>query len=43
MHQNVYEKRPNKTLQPTATRCAFTLFMIKAVPEIFSRAAGSRG
>ncbi len=33
----------NQSLQPTATRCAFTFFMIKTVPEIFSRALGSRG
>jgi hypothetical protein len=37
------EHRPNQTLQPTATRCAFTFFMIKTVQEIFSRAPGSRG
>jgi hypothetical protein len=35
--------RPNQTLQPTTTRCAFTFFMIKILPEIFSRAPGSRG
>jgi len=33
----------NQSLQPTATRCAFTFFMIKIVQEIFSRAPGSRG
>jgi hypothetical protein len=43
---NYYGKRPhasNKALQPTATRYAFTFFMAKTVPEIFSRAPGSRG
>jgi hypothetical protein len=33
----------NKALQPTATRSAFTFFMIKTVQEILSRAPGSRG
>jgi len=33
----------NKSLQPTATRCAFTFSMIKTIPEIFSLGAGSRG
>jgi len=33
----------NQKLQPTATRCASTFFMIKTGPEIFSRAPGSRG
>ena len=33
----------NQALQPTATRCAFTFFMIKRVPDIFSLAPGSRG
>src|SRR5436190_15155201 len=28
--------RSNQSLQPTATRCAFTFFMTKTVPEIFS-------
>ena len=36
-------ERPNQALQPTATRCAFTFFMIKTVLEIFGRAPGSRG
>jgi len=36
-------ERPNQALQPTATRCAFTFFMIKTVQEIFSRVVGSRG
>jgi len=34
---------PNQALQPTATRCAPTFFMIKTVPEFFSRAPASRG
>jgi hypothetical protein len=34
---------PNQSLQPTATRCAFTFFMTETVPEIFSRAPCSRG
>jgi hypothetical protein len=33
----------NQALQPTATRCMFTFFMIKTVLEILSRAAGSHG
>ena len=33
----------NKALQATATRCAFTFFMIKTVPELFGPAPGSRG
>jgi hypothetical protein len=33
----------NQSLQPTATRCVSTFFMIKTVPDIFSRAPGSRG
>jgi hypothetical protein len=36
-------KRSNQALQPTATRCASTFFMTKTVPEIISRALGSRG
>jgi hypothetical protein len=35
--------RPNKSLQPTATRCAFTFFMTKTVLKIISLASGSRG
>jgi hypothetical protein len=35
--------RPNYTMQPTATRCVFTFFMIETVQEIFSRVPGSRG
>jgi hypothetical protein len=38
-----FPHRPNKALQPTATRCASTSFMIKTVPEIYSLAPGSRG
>jgi hypothetical protein len=34
---------PKQSLQPTATRCAFTFFMIKTVSEVFSRAPGCRG
>jgi hypothetical protein len=33
----------NQSLQPTATHCASTFFMIKTVSDIFSRALGSRG
>jgi hypothetical protein len=33
----------NQSLQPTATRCAFTFFMTKTVPEIISLAPRSRG
>jgi hypothetical protein len=33
----------NKSLQPTATRCAFSFFMTKPVPEIISLAPDSRG
>ncbi len=33
---------PNKSLQPTATRCAITFFMTKTLEEIFTLAAGSR-
>ena len=42
----IYRKprnRSNKALQPTATRFMSTFFMIKTVPEFFSRAPGSRG
>jgi hypothetical protein len=35
--------RPNQALQPTASRCTSISFMIKTVPEIFTRAPGSRG
>jgi hypothetical protein len=38
-----FPRRPNQALQPTATRCASTFFMIKTVPEIYSLAPGSRG
>ena len=34
---------PNKALQSTATRCAFTFFMAKILLEIFSGTPGSRG
>jgi hypothetical protein len=33
----------NQSLQSTATRYAFSFFMTKTVPEIFSLAPGSRG
>jgi len=33
----------NQSLQPAATRCAFSFFMTKRVQEIFSLAPGSRG
>jgi contact-dependent growth inhibition (CDI) system CdiI-like immunity protein len=35
--------RSNKSLQPTATRCAFRFLMTKPVPQILSLASGSRG
>jgi hypothetical protein len=35
--------RSNQSLQPTATRCAFSFFMTKILQEIFSLAPGSRG
>ncbi len=40
---NVVIAGSNKALQPTATRCTFTFFMIKIVQEIISLAPGSRG
>jgi hypothetical protein len=41
--QSMHTLWPNQALQPTATRYTFTFFMTKTVPEIFSRALGSRG
>ena len=42
-HKLLLPQSSNKSLQPTATRSAFTFFMMKTVQEIFSRAPGSRG
>jgi hypothetical protein len=39
----IHKKPSNQALQPTATRCAFSFFMTKIVPEIFSCAPGSHG
>jgi hypothetical protein len=36
-------RSPNQSLQPTATRCAFSFFMTKTVSEIISLVPGSRG